>query len=290
MSETLVVFTVAVAVACAYRLLLRPTIARAVALGVAVAVVTLTRAEAVLLVPLLAVPACLVAAVPGRRRAVLAVVAVAGSVVTLAPWTLYNLSRFEKPVVLGTGFGALLLVANCDQTYSGPRLGSWYYPCFATGGPIAGDPSQYDTEARRRALRYVRHHAGRVPEVVLAREGRTWGVFRPRQQLLFDSQESSRPLAVARVGLIAYYALGAAGVVGAVLLRRRGVWLFPFLAVVVDVVVAAAIGFGQTRYRAPAEVAIVVLAAVAVDRWWARWGPGSGRSVREPHVGAGRST
>ena len=55
------------------------------------------------------------------------------------------------------------------------------------------------------------------------------------------------------------------------ILRRRRVTLIPLLAVFAEVVVTAAFAFGDTRYRAPAEVAIVLLAAVAVDALWRRW-------------------
>jgi hypothetical protein len=52
---------------------------------------------------------------------------------------------------------------------------------------------------------------------------------------------------------------------GAVILRRRRTSLLPLLALPVMVTVTAACAYGITRFRAPAEITIVVLAAVAVD-------------------------
>jgi len=48
-------------------------------------------------------------------------------------------------------------------------------------------------------------------------------------------------------------------------LHRRGVRVYPLVVIVVPVVVATALAFGQPRYRAAAEVAFVVLTAVAAD-------------------------
>jgi hypothetical protein len=59
-------------------------------------------------------------------------------------------------------------------------------------------------------------------------------------------------------------------VVGAVVVRRKGVTLIPLLAPAVIVRVVAAVFYGLVRFRAPAEVSIVVLAAVAIDAAWAR--------------------
>jgi hypothetical protein len=62
-----------------------------------------------------------------------------------------------------------------------------------------------------------------------------------------------------------YYALLPAAIFGAVVLRRRRVTLLPLVALCVTVSIGAALTYGFTRFRAAAEVAIVLLAAVAVD-------------------------
>jgi hypothetical protein len=43
------------------------------------------------------------------------------------------------------------------------------------------------------------------------------------------------------------------------------------LAVPAAVVLSVALTFAQTRYRAPAEIALVLLDAVAIDAAWRAW-------------------
>jgi 4-amino-4-deoxy-L-arabinose transferase-like glycosyltransferase len=264
LSETLVLLTVAAAVLTAYRLLRRPTIPAALTLGVALGATALTRAESVLLLPLIALPclfvlrsACL------RRRVALVGVVCAATLLTITPWIAFNLSRFERPEFLSTGAGLALSWSNCDKTYFGERLGYLAVCGFARGS----DESVMDYDLRRRALDYVWAHRSRVPLVVLAREGRTWGLFRPAQQVRFyqTEQDLLRDAWASWTSLVSYYVLAVASIFGWVLLRRRRIPTFPLLAPVCSVIVTVAITLGQFRYRAAAEVALVVLSAVALD-------------------------
>ena len=54
------------------------------------------------------------------------------------------------------------------------------------------------------------------------------------------------------------------------MLRRRHVPITPLVSQFVIVTVTAAAIYGLVRFRVPAEVSVVVLAAVAVDHWWGR--------------------
>ena len=65
-------------------------------------------------------------------------------------------------------------------------------------------------------------------------------------------------------GVAAYYLLLPLALAGGWLLRRRRRDLLVLLAPVALVVALSLIGYGIPRFRAPAEIAIVVLAAVAV--------------------------
>jgi hypothetical protein len=60
-----------------------------------------------------------------------------------------------------------------------------------------------------------------------------------------------------------------------VILRRRGVSLLPLLAFAVTVSIGVAVTYGFTRFRAAAEVPIVVLAAVTADVAVRRFGGSS---------------
>jgi ABC-type transport system involved in cytochrome c biogenesis permease component len=48
-------------------------------------------------------------------------------------------------------------------------------------------------------------------------------------------------------------------------LRRRRIPLYPLLAFVLTVVITVATAYGETRYRAAAEVPLVILAAVGLE-------------------------
>jgi hypothetical protein len=70
-----------------------------------------------------------------------------------------------------------------------------------------------------------------------------------------------------------YYALAGLAVGGAFVLRRRRVPVFPLVAVGLDVVATVLVSFGQTRYRTPVEVSLVLLAAVQLDWLWSKLRP-----------------
>jgi hypothetical protein len=265
MSETLVQFTTALAVLAAYRWWKAPTRRRAAVLGVAVGVCALTRAEAVLFVPLLAGPLILL----DRRRAWrerLAQVAVCAVVagLVIAPWVGYNLSRFQQPVTISTGFDPTAAVSNCDAVYYGPLLGYWWHPCILNiPPPTKGDLSTQEAYYRHVALRYVDAHLGRLPTVMAARVLRTFALFRPIQQIELDQIET-RELSFSKVGLGMYYALAVGTLAALVILRRRRIPLSPILGPIAVVAIATAVTFGQTRYRASAEVVLVLGGGIAL--------------------------
>ena len=62
-----------------------------------------------------------------------------------------------------------------------------------------------------------------------------------------------------------FYVLALASVAGAVLLRRRRLPLLPLLSLAIVVTAAVALTFGQTRYRASAEVTVVVLGGIGIS-------------------------
>src|SRR4029079_17123691 len=107
--------------------------------------------------------------------------------------------------------------------------------------------------------------------------GRVWDLYRPFQNTEFSKIEG-RPKWVSTLGLLNYWAMLPFAVWGVVALRRRKVILLPLLIQVVSVTVTAAYAYGVVRFRAPAEVALVVRAAVGIDallrrRWPVEPGP-----------------
>jgi len=269
MSEALTPAVVALVLWAAYRFWRRPRPLPALALGAAVGVAALSRDELSLLVPFVVLPLALLARLPWRRRLVLAGAGALASALVVAPWVGYNLSRFKEPTFISTGLGVTLVSANCRATWYGPDVGYWSFPC-ALHAPIQPksatvDESVQDLEGRHIAWRFITAHPGRIPAVALARIGRTFGLFHPLEQIRLDVGGDGRPYRWALIGLGTYYALCVLAVGGVVSLRRRGVPVFPLLAVGAVVVMSVVVTFGQTRYRSPFEVSLVLLAAAAID-------------------------
>jgi hypothetical protein len=70
--------------------------------------------------------------------------------------------------------------------------------------------------------------------------------------------------------LIGYYLLLPFAIGGLVVMRRRRVPIFPMIAIAMSVTITVAFSFGITRYRAPVDAVLPVLAAVAIDALWRR--------------------
>ncbi|MGH9012337.1 MAG: glycosyltransferase family 39 protein [Acidimicrobiia bacterium] len=270
LSETMSLFTTAMVILLAYRFWHRPSGRRVAWLGLWCGLATLSRPELVLTVPLVLAPLVLRSRGVARPRRLRWLTAGgAAAMVALAPWVVFNLTRFDERVYLSTNSGSTLAAANCDATYHGAQIGSKNYECardvFASVVRPGMDPSERDEAVRREAFRYVRANRDRLPAVVAARWGRITGLLHPRQEIAFDQFFSQRDRWVAESTLYSYYVIAALAVGGALVLRRRRVPLLPLVAFPVIVLVSVALTFAQSRYRAPAEAALVVLAAVAID-------------------------
>jgi 4-amino-4-deoxy-L-arabinose transferase-like glycosyltransferase len=264
LSETLVALLAAVLVLVVYRYRDTPTTAGLVGCGVVVALAALTRAEMLLLLPLLAWPvawraggAASAAAARVRRLAVVSV----ATLVPLVPWVAYNIARFDEPVYLSTGAGGTFADSACDSVFYGPNTGWWDQRCIVD---YAGDESVRDRKLRAHAFEYLGNHQSALPRVVAVRIGRVWEVHKPWQTAKLDWLEGRGKFA-GIPGLLVHFATVPLAIAGGFVLvaRRRGVW--PFVAIALTVTLTAAAFYGAVRFRAPADVALVVLAAVALD-------------------------
>ena len=270
LSESLLALITALMLLAAYAFWRIPSPWRAAALGAGIGLLAITRAEGVLLFALLALPVAF--AVPGldwrRRLERIGVMALAALALVL-PWVAFNLARFEAPAYLSTGSGVTLVDSSCNAVYSGPFIGWWSFLCIPDR--ISNDEAVNDRENREVALRYVRRHLSDLPTVLAARVGRMWGVFRPLQTADLDG----RGVNADRAGLAASYVLIPLAIGGLVMLRRRREPILPMLALGAMVTITAALFYGAVRFRVPADVAIVVCAAVALDAAWCKLRPTS---------------
>lgn len=285
LAESLTILLVLVAIWSAYRLWACPGLARAAVLGAVIGAAMLTRPETGMLLVLLAAPITLtLRALSVRDRVVRIAVVVLVALAVTSPWVAYNLSRFNHPVLLSTGLGITLANTNCDLTYYGEHLGYWSPECIPPVPRAPGlDQSDDERFLRERALDYIGSHTRRFPIVVAARLGRMWNLYQPFQQARLDYYEG-RPVWASHLALGFFYPLLVMAGYGAMAVRRRGIPVSPLVAPVLMVVISAVITFGHARYRAPAEGAICILAAVAIDALWTRSrrvGPGEGEARPE---------
>ncbi len=270
MAETAAIAAAAATSWAGLRFARDPSRRRAVVFGLVGGLAALSRAELLLMLPLLTTVVLLRSELPWRERMIRMSVAAAATLLLLSPWVVRNLVVFEEPVFLSNGAGTVLVQANCDATYRGDFLGYWRLECGqpAPFGPAGEhlDESERDAVVLERAREYIGDHRGRLVTVVVpARIGRMWGVYDTVDQLRLDALVDRRPLAVSTLGLVQYIALLPLAAFGAVLLCRRRESLLAIAAWIPIATLTATISFGNTRYRTAAEVSLVVLAAVALD-------------------------
>ena len=250
-SESVYALAIALVLLAALRLREAPSARRAAVLGVAVGVAALARSEALALLVLLVLP------VAGPRRTAIAGVACA---LVLAPWVARTWIVLDHPVLVSTNVGGLLAGANCDSAYAGDLLGQWDYGCLPP--PVHENEALESARQRDIGLRYARDHAGRLPVVLAARLGRSFELYRPRQNAHMEAFFEGRNLTLAQIGTVAFYVLALLAAIGAAALRRRGGPWYVLAAPVALVALTTLISYGFTRFRVAAEPGLVVLATV----------------------------
>jgi 4-amino-4-deoxy-L-arabinose transferase-like glycosyltransferase len=259
MSETLYGFWVAAALLLTLRAMERPTIARTAALGAAIGLATLTRGEGLILLLLLAAPVAWRGAGGMRGRMALGGAALVAAALVIAPWTIRNASTFDRPVLVSTNDGTVLTGANCHDTYHGEDIGFWRTQCRSTFRE--SDEAEQSATWRREGIDYARDHAGRLVVVVPVRVMRTWNLWNPKQLV---EQAEGRDRTVEAMGAAVYLLLLPLAIYGGVLLRRRGGPLWVLLVPPLVVTFVSVTAYGYTRFRHTADLAIVVLAGLAV--------------------------
>jgi 4-amino-4-deoxy-L-arabinose transferase-like glycosyltransferase len=224
----------------------RPSARRAAALGAVVGLATLTRPEALIFLALMA----LLWVVWDRRAGLVPVAAMcAACAVVVAPWVIRNWSAFDRPMISNQS-AETIAGANCPTTYSGIGIGFWDVRCLTPIGTVTENEAERAAAQKAKGLRYARDHLGRLPLVVAARIGRTWGFFRPIATTL---------------NRVTAWVLLALAIPGLILLRRRRTPVAILLLPAAVVTIASALSFGWLRYRFGADVAMTVLAAATVE-------------------------
>lgn len=271
MSESISTLLIAGLLWAAVELRRSPTLRRAVLVGALCGLTILARAEIGLFLPLLIVPAICLGGrdLSWRDRLLRSGAAVVAAAMVVAPWTLWNSTKFEEPVLISTNDGTTILGSNCPTVYDTGLIGAWKLDCVLDFNEAEGtaerglDASEVSALQRDEGLRYMREHAGRLPKVVAARLGRTFGFWQADQQV-YANQGEGRPIWASWWGYRTFWLLVPVSIAGVVVLRRRGADLLPALATLLTVLVVSTAFYGISRFRLPLDVMTCVLAGAAV--------------------------
>ncbi len=270
LSETVTIPLAGLVALFCYRCWDNPSLKEATGLGVVLGLAILARAELSIVALVGVAPFMML--LPklswARRTALLAMAGVVSSIIVL-PWVGYNLSRFDEPVYLSIGLDYSLVQGNCDESYDDNLLGYYWLACQSealegTGLDVA-DQAVGSLRLREVAFDYIADHPQRATTAVFARIGRITGVFHPLQQARLNSFIAGREPWVSNAAVIVYYPMAMLSFLGASVLRRRGVPLLPLLGLVLTSLIAVAMTLAVLRYRASAQPALAVLAAVAIN-------------------------
>ncbi|MEA2469179.1 MAG: hypothetical protein QOE38_177 [Thermoleophilaceae bacterium] len=265
LSESVYGLLVALVLLTALRLRERPSARRALELGAVIGLAALTRSEALLFLPFLALP--IVWRSEGRGRAIALVCA--ATLVVCLPWCVRNSLEFDQPTAITTGDGSVIAGANLHRVYYGPDIGSWdYNGIYQTpaGRHLDANEAVQSDLWRSEGVRFAREHASRLPAVVVARVLRTWDLFPlspvERARLASEQNTPGHVRVLEYPAMLMLLAVWCLAVVGGLWLRRRDQPVWPLLVPVGLVTLVSVLGHGDPRYRHAADVALVVLAGV----------------------------
>lgn len=267
----------------------RPTARHAVLVGVLMGAGLLIRPSAGFLFAGVAVSWILIGGL--RRGAAMTAVAVVVAGLCVAPWTYRNYQVDGGFVPISVQDAALFGTFNNDAA-SDPAHPYVWRPSNTRDAPLF-DPQRplSDTELRneliKRSRAYIRDNPASLPEAFFWNGlSRLWDVRRPAHPL-GEVRFEGRSRTLAAVGLGMYWLLLVLALVSLWRLRGRREIVLPVLALAL----AASIVFtadAGTRYRAPLEPLIVVLACStpAVERIGRRLRRDDGSADASPDQGS----
>ena len=246
-----------------------PTSKRAVAAGALIGVAILVRPNSFVLLAVAA--AAWIVAAGWRRGIVLAALATAVAALVVAPWTIRNtLTDGIGFVPLSVQDGAIYGTFNSEAANDPENPWAWRPilqnppAVLARGVPVSDSELRSDLVSF--GLDYIRAHPASVPQAFFWNGlSRFWDVRRPGHAL-DEVAFVGGTRAVTAVGLGIYYVLFPLALVALWRLRRRRELIAPLLVLALASSVVFTIG-SETRYRAPLEPLIAMLAAAAVVGW-----------------------
>jgi 4-amino-4-deoxy-L-arabinose transferase-like glycosyltransferase len=243
-----------------------PTALRAVLIGLLVGITVLVRPASILLLPAILVALGLAAG--WRRGLALTAVSVAGAVVVVASWTIRNAIVLHGFVPVSLEEAAAYGTFNAFSAHYAPAPYAWQPSpppdahFFDPRHPLP-DITLYD-DLQHAALSYVRAHPFSVVHAFFWNGiTRLWDL-RGRQESELEVPFEGRSPTVTRIGLDLYDVLLPLGLLGLWRARRQRRILVAALltcALAASLVYTADAG---TRYRAPFEPVIALMACVGL--------------------------
>ncbi|WP_164103760.1 hypothetical protein [Candidatus Laterigemmans baculatus] len=218
----------------------------------------------------------LVLAEQRRRELGWAIVAGTAMAVTMAPWWVRNYRVTGQFVPTTLQVGASLYDGWHAGATGASDTGMEFSSEFAAelrredaaagGGPRANFEYRLNQRMAAAAVAWAREHPGEVVRLAGAKIARTWWPWPSAAELPGG--------AVVRWA----FALGALAIAvpGAIYAVGRRFWrspLFPLVVPVLYFTLLHAVFVGSIRYRQPALVALIVLAAPQYMHWWRRLAP-----------------
>jgi 4-amino-4-deoxy-L-arabinose transferase-like glycosyltransferase len=205
-----------------------------------------------------------------RRGTLLAALSVLVAVIVVAPWTIRNrVVDGEHLIPISTQDQAAFGTFNDDAAHDASLPYKWRPRPSRDADLFSATPPLSDGDLHtilvRRVRAYVREHPDAVPKALFWNGiVRLWDL-RPPSQVTGDARFGHRNRTLTAIGLAMYWPLLLLALAGLVRLWRAGrrdiVLAVAALAAASSVIY---IGDAGTRYRAPIEALIVVLACAAV--------------------------
>ena len=260
MAETLAVPLLTLGVLLLYRARATARVRDWVAVGGAFGLVALTRSEGpILFVAIVGATLLLWKDAELRRRLVCGAAALAAVVAIMLPWTVRSSTALDGLVVSSTNTSTMLAGTYCDSAFSGPLAGVWDPACVPAQKPGSAE-APFVKEQLKAALKYAKAHATELPKVMALREGRVFGLYRPRQEAYYEAGET-RDMAWQRFALIFTAVASPFLLAGLLALWRRRRPIGPLVAWLGTCLVLVALTQGANRQRLMFEPVLAILLA-----------------------------
>lgn len=214
--------------------------------------------------------AAFVVAAGWRRGAGLTALAIGAAVLVVSPWTIRNYVVHDGFIPISVQDGAAYGTFNPETAADTENRWAWRAHLREPPDVIANrEPDQTEAELRSGmqsfAVDYIKDNPESVPKAFFWNGVVRFWDLRPPGRSLAEVAFQGRSRAVRAIGLGMHYLLLPLAAFGVWRLRGRPSLLAPVLALVV----AASFTFtviGGTRYRAPLQPLVVVLAASLLPR------------------------